>query len=553
MFIVDRGDLRFRRQLGLERLRDILAEMFADVPRDRKDPPIGAGRNAPAFVKQRRDGLVAHRLIDCVGVNNAAEFRGGVLVLFFERRAGEADVAGVRQYFPHPRVGLAVLAAVAFVNQGEDVVRIALIVRRLHRRLELVDHSGDDRSLLTRQQLEQMTARRRLHRFFAATVERGPDLVVQVDAVGHQNYSWIDDALFQRNRFRHHHHRQRFPRPLRVLDDAPGASAVRPDTLDSLQGLLDGEVLLVAGDLFLAGVEDDKLARQLDQPLGPEKTINRPVLFRDRPPCHVRFVEAPTSVSEAVREEFILLPLHKRFVDQPADLLIEVPISVRPFSPLRPELRRRSSGGVFRLVLVYRQEYLRVDEETRNALALLIPQMLRDGALDRVLLVGPAAFDHCEGNAVDEENDIRTTALLPGGPLDLELFGDVKDVVLRTLPIDVIQCEALSVAVDRLLEALAQGDQVVNPLVRPRRPVGQGDVLQRQNRGLNVRVGKFVVGAFKTDPVEATQLFFQDAFEQRIRQFAPALQMYLLPPQVDVAQVLKQLQRRDLRDVVFEE
>ena len=48
-----------------------------------------------------------------------------------------------------------------------------------------------------------MTARRRLHRFLAATVERGPDLIVQVDAVCHQNYSRIDDALFERNRLRH--------------------------------------------------------------------------------------------------------------------------------------------------------------------------------------------------------------------------------------------------------------------------------------------------------------------------------------------------------------
>src|SRR5262249_55815408 len=421
------------------------------------------------------------------------------------------------------------------------------------RRLELVDHSGDDRSLLTRQQLEQMTARRRPHRFFAATVERGPDLIVQVDTVCHQNYSRIDDALFQRNRLRHHHHRQRFSRPLRVPDDASGSPAVRPDTLDSLQGLLDGEVLLVAGDLFLTCVEDDKLARQLDQPLGPEKTINRPVLFRDRPPCHFQFVEAPPRIGEAVREEFILLPLRKRFVYQPADIFIDVPISVRLFSPLCPEFKRRSGGRVFRLVLVYRQEYLRVDEEPRNVLALLIAQMFRDGALDRVLLVGPVAFDQREGNAVDEENDVRAAGLLPGGPLDLELFGDVKDVVPGTLPIDVIQCEALRVAVNRLLEALAQGDQFVNPLVRPRRPVCQGDVLQRLNRSLNVRVGKFMVDAFETDPVQAAQLFFQDAFEQRIRQFAPALKMDLLPPQVDVAQVLKQLQRRDLRDVVFEQ
>jgi hypothetical protein len=29
--------------------------------------------------------------------------------------------------------------------------------------------------------------------------------------------------------------------------------------------------------------------------------------------------------------------------------------------------------------------------------------------------------------------------------------------------------------------------------------------------------------------------------------------MYLLPPKIDVTQVLKQLQRRDLRNMIFEE
>src|SRR5262249_48173970 len=134
-----------------------------------------------------------------------------------------------------------------------------------------------------------------------------------------------------------------------------------------------------------------------------------------------------------------------------------------------------------------------------------------------------------------------------------ELFSDVKDVILGTLPINVIQREALRVPVNRLLEALSQRKQVVNPLVSPDEPIGQGDILQRLNRGLDVRVGKFTVCAFEADPVQATQLLFQDAFEQRVRQLASALQMDLLPPQVGVTQVLKQLESRNLRGVVFKE
>src|SRR5262245_39696727 len=136
-----------------------------------------------------------------------------------------------------------------------------------------------------------MAARGRLHRLLATTVERSPDLIVQIDAVGHQDYARISDALFQSDCLRHHNHRQGFSRTLSVPDDAARSPAVRADTLDSLQRLLDGEVLLVAGDLFLPGVEDDELARQLDQPLGPEKAIDRPVLLRDLPPFHFRLVE----------------------------------------------------------------------------------------------------------------------------------------------------------------------------------------------------------------------------------------------------------------------
>jgi hypothetical protein len=65
--------------------------------------------------------------------------------------------------------------------------------------------------------------------------------------------------------------------------------------------------------------------------------------------------------------------------------------------------------------------------------------------------------------------------------LHLELGGDVEGVVPRVLPVDVAQGETLGLAVDVLVEALAEGQQVVDFLAGADQSL-EGDVAQRLDR-----------------------------------------------------------------------
>src|SRR5262249_39952141 len=292
----------------------------------------------------------------------------------------------------------------------------------------------------------------RLYRLFAATVERAPNLVVQVNPVSHQRDARIVDTILQRNRLRHHHHRQRFSRPLRVPDDAARAFAVLADALDSVDRLLDGEILLVTGDLFLPAVKHNELTRQLDQSLRPEQAIDRPILFCTGPPFTLNFLEFPPNIREGFGEKLLLLLPRERFVDELVDLFLDV----RPIPPACPELKRRSRSRVLRLILIDRHEHLRVNEEPRDVFAVLIAQVNRDGGFDRVFFIRPFAFDHDERNAVDEKRDVRAAGLMTARALDLEFCGAVEDVVFGILPVNIIEREALHVAVNFLFKAFTQ-------------------------------------------------------------------------------------------------
>ena len=62
-----------------------------------------------------------------------------------------------------------------------------------------------------------------------------------------------------------HDHRQRFAGAGGVPDHAAGALALGVERGHALEGGFDGEILLVAGDLFFAAVEDDELVGQFEQ------------------------------------------------------------------------------------------------------------------------------------------------------------------------------------------------------------------------------------------------------------------------------------------------
>ena len=79
-----------------------------------------------------------------------------------------------------------------------------------------------------------------------------------------------------------------------------------------------------------------------------------------------------------------------------------------------------------------------------------------DGALGEL--------DAGEGDAIDEADDIVAPCLVAAGALALELRGDVEGVVAGGLPVDAAQVESLGLALDCLVEAFAQREQVIDLL-----------------------------------------------------------------------------------------
>ena len=77
------------------------------------------------LIEERHNSLVLHRTRDWVGIDELAEFQKGVSRLVLEqRRAGEADITGIRQHPAHVfvhRIVIAVLAAMALIDENKDV------------------------------------------------------------------------------------------------------------------------------------------------------------------------------------------------------------------------------------------------------------------------------------------------------------------------------------------------------------------------------------------------------------------------------------------------
>ena len=171
--------------------------MLADVQRDALDARVGGGQatNAaplpaqilPLRLRQAAGGLpepevdiffvhllldkaplidqgdnraILHAVPDGVLVNQPAEPGHGVLFAFHQRRAGEADVAGVGEYAAHPGRHEAVVGAVAFVHEHEDVAGGVFDLLPLDG-VELVDDTGDDVRPGAVYQLHQMASARR--------------------------------------------------------------------------------------------------------------------------------------------------------------------------------------------------------------------------------------------------------------------------------------------------------------------------------------------------------------------------------------------------------
>ena len=85
----------------------------------------------------------------------------------------------------------------------------------------------------------------------------------------------------------------------------------------------------------------------------------------------------------------------------------------------------------------------------------LIADALGDGLFHFHL--GGFALDHRHGDTVDKQDNIRPRCLVAAAALHAEFGRHMKDIPFPVLPVDIVQVEALGIALDGLLQGRAQG------------------------------------------------------------------------------------------------
>ena len=91
--------------------------------------------------------------------------------------------------------------------------------------------------------------------------------------------------------------------------------------------------------------------------------------------------------------------------------------------------------------------------------------MLRDSLIFRPFDIRTFALDNHQRDAVHEEHDVGTVCVVGTNAGNGKFLGNVIDVVLWMLPVDVTHRIAFLVAVDALFEGLAEGEHVIDGLV----------------------------------------------------------------------------------------
>ena len=120
-----------------------------------------------------------------------------------------------------------------------------------------------------------------LFRFQSARPKRTPYLIIQVDAVGHQNDLGIHNFGVQGQGFREHHHGQRFATSLGMPDHASRPGLFTGRLQGTPQDVMNCEILLVPSDLLDPVIEKDKLKCQFKKPFRTAQAIKQPILLID--------------------------------------------------------------------------------------------------------------------------------------------------------------------------------------------------------------------------------------------------------------------------------
>ena len=178
--------------------------------------------------------------------------------------------------------------------------------------------------------------------------------------------------------------------------------------LNGLDNLFDGEILLIPANLLYIGVKEHKVSDQFYNPFFAEQRNQIPILLSGSAVSHI---------------------LGQRPFQKSGIL----------FLPHIPEFFGRSGGGILHGVFIGRHHNLGKLVKLWDILLLLVADILLHGLFYADL--GRFTLNDSEGNTVDKQHDIRPGVVKLVPTVYCKLLGNMEQVVLRMLPVDVFQIE----------------------------------------------------------------------------------------------------------------
>ena len=250
--------------------------------------------------------------------------------------------------------------------------------------------------------------------------------------------------------------------------------------------------------------------------------------------------------------EFTLVFVGKGGVDQAREFGFDVGL----FAPTAPVFFGAGGGGVQGVVFADGEQDLGVGEKLGNFIVFLVADVLGDALEDGFFAVGvdqvgAFAFDDNQRDAVDEEHNIGAAGFFGTALFDDEFIGNVIKVVFGMRPVDVIEGKAAGVAIDRLRQAGAEGQQFVDFLVGANKAIVRL-FAQLADGLLEVGFAERQGAAFVVNLVVLAQPGEQDIFQEHVAIFAAAQGEGFVGGQVGATQVDEKLESGDLGDEFFD-
>ena len=435
-----------------------------------------------SFINQRDNRLVLDAILNRVFMNQLAELLQGVLFVFQKRRAGKADVAGVREYSSHLGRERTVVRTVAFIDKDKNIPGIILDALIIYR-IELVYNRSDDVGLAFVNQVAKVLSACSASRRQACVRKRLCNLLVKFLTVGHDNHFGTYRTQFFKNILGNHHHGKRLTRALRMPNDTTLTVTRRVIFGNGFHNRLYRKELLITANLFDVGIVNDKILRELAQAFFFEQRNQRLVLFRRDTPRN--------NLIDKARLPFRVL-----------------------LTPYIPEFFPGTHSRVLDRILVCRDNHLHVFEQLRNILRFLVADILLDTFFFRN--VGCLAFDNGKRNPVHKHDNIGAGVFLFVPAVAREFLRHMENVVVEIVPIDIVQVETFRCPIHQFfLITLAEHQGIVNAFARFYQSLGQWHI-KFCDSPFDIFGRKLISNAIVFKLVDFLELLAEDFLEQYI-------------------------------------